>query len=89
VVDFQILERTSVGARVFAALAPRAKVEEHLQILADAGLDPAIVDFAPLTTLNVLQLFEGKRPDRYVPPRSSGQQGTLAIYRADSSRVCA
>ena len=69
-------------ARVFAALAPRAKVEEHLQILADAGLDPAIVDFAPLTTLNVLQLFEGERPDRYAFLHvSSGQQGTLAIYR--------
>jgi general secretion pathway protein L len=82
VVDFQILERTSVGARVFAALAPRAKVEEHLQILADAGLDPAIVDFAPLTTLNVLQLFEGERPDRYAFLHvSSGQQGTLAVYR--------
>jgi general secretion pathway protein L len=82
VVDFQILERTSVGARVFAALAPRAKVEEHLQILADAGLDPAIVDFAPLTTLNVLQLFEGERPERYAFFHvSSGQQGTLAVYR--------
>jgi general secretion pathway protein L len=82
VVDFQILERTPVGARVFAALAPRAKVEEHLQILADAGLDPAIVDFAPLTTLNVLQLFEGERPERYAFLHvSSGQQGTLAVYQ--------
>jgi general secretion pathway protein L len=82
VVDFQILERTEHGARVFAALAPRRKIEEHLSILAEAGLDPAIVDFAPLTTLNVLQLFEGDRPERYAFFHvSGGQHGTLAVYR--------
>jgi general secretion pathway protein L len=82
VVDFQILEKTTQGARVFAALAPRSKIEEHLQILAEAGLDPAVVDFAPLTTLNVLQLFEGDRPERYAFVHlSGGQHGTLAVYR--------
>ncbi len=82
VIDFQILEKTAAGARVFAALAPRAKVEEHLKVFSEAGLDPAVVDFAPLTTLNVLQLFEGERPDRYAFLHvSSAQQGTLALYR--------
>src|ERR1051325_3282283 len=65
VVDFQVLDRSAGGARVFAALAPRARIEEHLKLLSDAGLDPAVVDFAPLSTLNVLQLFEGERPQRY------------------------
>ncbi len=82
VVDFQILERTEQGARVFAALAPRTKIEEHLKIFSEAGLDPAVVDFGPLTTLNVLQLFEGDRPERYAFLHvSGGQRGTLAVYR--------
>ena len=81
IVDFQVLERTSGGTRVFAALAPRARIEEHLKLLSDAGLDPAIVDFAPLSTLNVLQLFEGDRPERYAFLHLSAGRGTLALYR--------
>lgn len=81
IVDFQVLERTATGTRVFAALAPRARIEEHLKLLADAGLDPAVVDFAPLSTLNVLQLFEGERPQRYAFLHLSAGRGTLAIYR--------
>jgi general secretion pathway protein L len=81
IVDFQILDRSGGSTRVFAALAPRARIEEHLKLLSDAGLDPAIVDFAPLSTLNVLQLFEGDRPERYAFLHLSAGRGTLAIYR--------
>ncbi len=81
VVDFQILAKTGDGTRVFAALAPRSRIEDHLKTLAEAGLDPAVVDFAPLTTLNVLQLFEGERPARYAFLHLSATQGTLALYR--------
>jgi len=81
VVDFQVLDRSAGGTRVFAALAPRARIEEHLKLLSDAGLDPAVVDFAPLSTLNVLQLFEGDRPQSYAFLHLSAGRGTLAIYR--------
>lgn len=81
IVDFQILEKTAEGTRVFAALAPKARIEEHLKILSEAGIDPAIVDFAPLTTLNVLQLFEGERPASYAFLHVSAGRGTLALYR--------
>ena len=81
IVDFQILDKTDQGSRVFAALAPRARIEEHLKTLSEAGLDPAIVDFAPLSTLNVLQLFEGDRPERYAFLHVSAGRGTLALYR--------
>ncbi|HSD09871.1 MAG TPA: type II secretion system protein GspL [Candidatus Binatia bacterium] len=81
IVDFQVIDKTANGARVFAALAPKSRIEDHLKALAEAGLDPAVVDFAPLTTLNVLQLFEGDRPERYAFLHVSAARGTLAIYR--------
>jgi general secretion pathway protein L len=81
IVDFQILEKTANGARVFAALTPKSRIEDHLKVLSEAGLDPAVVDFAPLATLNVLQLFEGDRPQRYAFLHVSAARGTLAIYR--------
>jgi general secretion pathway protein L len=81
VIDFQILSTRGEGARVFAALVPKSRIEEHLKILAEAGLEPAIVDFAPLATLNVLQLFDGDRPDCYGFLHLSARGGTLALYR--------
>ena len=81
IVDFQVISKTAEGARVFAALVPRRHLEEHLKTLSEAGLDPAVVDFAPLTTLNVLQLFEGHRPGRYAFFHVNSPQGTLALYR--------
>lgn len=82
IVDFQVLNKTADGTRVFAALAPKSRIDDHLKILAEAGLDPAVVDFAPLTTLNVLQLFEGDRPERYAFLHVSAARGTFAIYRS-------
>ncbi|MGH7818447.1 MAG: type II secretion system protein GspL, partial [Candidatus Binatia bacterium] len=52
IVDFQVLSKTDRGTRVFAALVPKARVAEHLSLLAEVGLDPAVIDFAPLSTLN-------------------------------------
>jgi general secretion pathway protein L len=80
VVDFQVLSRSAEGSTIFAALAPRERLTEHLGVLTEAGLDPEIVDFAPLSTLNVLQLFEGERPGRYGFLHVLGSQGTLALY---------
>jgi general secretion pathway protein L len=81
VVDFQVLSTTGEGAHVFAALVPKPRIEEHLKILAEAGLEPAVIDFAPLATLNVLQLFDGDRPDRYGFLHLSSDGGTFALYR--------
>lgn len=81
IIDFQILTSNADGARVFAALAPKSRLEEHLEVLSTAGLDPAIVDFAPLATLNVLQLFDGSRPDHFGFLHLSNGGGTLALYR--------
>lgn len=81
VIDFQVLATSADGARVFAALVPKPRIEEHLGVLSEAGFDPAIVDFAPLATLNVLQLFDGSRPDRFGFLHLSGGGGTLALYR--------
>ena len=81
VIDFQSLGKTAEGSRVFAALVPKTILEEHLRTLSEAGLDPSIVDFAPLATLNVLQLFDGDRPDRYGFLHVNAGRGTLALYR--------
>ncbi|MGH7822304.1 MAG: pilus assembly protein PilM, partial [Candidatus Binatia bacterium] len=81
IVDFQVLSRGADGTKIFAALAPRRNVEEHLKVLSEAGLDPEIVDFAPLSTLNILQLFEGDRPGRYAFLHVNEGLGTLALYR--------
>ena len=86
IVDFQVLGRNGEGTRVFAALVPRGRIEEHLKLLSDAGLDPAIIDFSPLTTLNVLQLFDGQRPDRYGFLHLSAGRGTLALYTGGELR---
>jgi general secretion pathway protein L len=81
VIDFLSLAKTAEGTRVFAALVPKSILEEHLRVLSEAGLDPSVVDFAPLATLNVLQLFDGDRPDRYGFLHLNAGRGTLALYR--------
>ncbi len=83
IVDFQVLARRGEGARVIAALVPKRRLEEHLAALAEAGLDPSIVDFAPLASLNVLQLFDGDRPARYGFVHVGGGRGTVAVYQGN------
>ncbi|MGH7803403.1 MAG: hypothetical protein ACREQJ_03585, partial [Candidatus Binatia bacterium] len=63
------------------AMAPRRRIEEHLRMLAEAGLDPAILDFAPLSTLNVLQLFETDRSRPMAFLHVDGAEGTLGVWR--------
>ncbi len=87
IVDFQVVSRESEGARVFAAMAPRRRIEEHLRTLAEAGLDPAILDFAPLTTLNALLLFETDRTRPLAFLHVDGAEGTLGVWR--NGELCA
>jgi Tfp pilus assembly PilM family ATPase len=56
VVDFQVVGRTAAGVTVLAVAIPKRILAEHLDLLAAAGLDPAVVgltSLAPLTLLNL------------------------------------
>jgi len=44
VVDYQVVHRDRTGSSVLAALVQRKDLEDHLAVLAAAGLDPKIVD---------------------------------------------
>ena len=55
IVDYQVLGGDDGTALVLAAAAPKTAVRAHLEALAAAGIDPRVVDLAPLATLNVLR----------------------------------
>ncbi len=58
VVDYQVLGRDGEAAIVLAAIAPKTAGREHLATLAAAGMDPRVVDLAPLAAVNVVRLAE-------------------------------
>src|SRR5262245_30763690 len=55
VIAFTVLERDGAGATVLAAIAQRRDVRHHLDLLAEAGIDPAIVDVGLLAVANLLR----------------------------------
>jgi len=59
--DFHLTERTADGGTVLAVAVPRTTLTEHLDTLAAAGLDPAMVGLAPLAPLPLLHLAGGER----------------------------
>ncbi len=61
VVDYQVLGRDGEAAIVLAAFAPKTAVREHLAALAAAGMDPRVLDLAPLAAVNVVRLVEAAR----------------------------
>ena len=70
VIAFTALERDGAGATVLAAIAQRRDVKQHLDLLADAGVDPAVVD---LGTLAVAALLRPRTTDLLlVEPRDDG-----------------
>lgn len=76
VVAFSVLERDASGATVLAAITQRASVERHLETMAAAGVDPAVVD---LGTLAVANLLRSRSDDLLlVEPR---EDGGLAVLR--------
>lgn len=83
VVDYQVLSRTQNGTTVLAALAPKAEVERHLELLKDAGVDPKIVDAGPLAALNTLNLL-ADRPSTFAFIDGSQHAVTIALYREGS-----
>src|SRR5262249_18518016 len=80
VVDYHILHRDRAGCQVLAALVQRRDLEAHLKLLADAGLDPKVVDIAPLATLNVLRLVGGL-PETFAYVGGDARRLTVALYR--------
>src|SRR3954467_7247317 len=55
VVDYQVLADAPDGAAlVLATATSKATVRAHLEALAGAGMDPRVVDLAPLAALNIL-----------------------------------
>jgi general secretion pathway protein L len=81
VVDYHVLYRDRSGCNVLAALVQRKDLEEHLKLLGEVGLDPKIVDVAPLTTLNVLSLLGPELPETFVYIGGTVQRMLVALYR--------
>lgn len=75
VVDYQVLGQDGDSAVVLAAFAPKTAVRAHLAALAAAGIDPRIVDLAPLAAVNVLRLAE------------AGRTGASALVALDRDRA--
>lgn len=75
VVDYQVLGRDGDAAVVLAAFAPKSAVRDHLAALAGAGLDPRVVDLAPLAAVNVLRLAD------------AGRRGASALVALDGDRA--
>jgi len=81
VVDYHVLYRDRSGCNVLAALVQRKDLEQHLKLLSEAGLDPKIVDLAPLVTLNVLSLLGAELPETFVYIGGTVQRMVVALYR--------
>ena len=56
VIDYQVLRREGSGTTVLVGVVPKAELEAHISLLSDAGIDPKLVDLAPLAAINILKL---------------------------------
>jgi general secretion pathway protein L len=81
VVDYHVLHRDRAGALVMAALVHRKDLEQHLALLGGAGLDPKVVDLAPLSGLNVLTLLGRELPEDFVYVDTDLRRTVVALYR--------
>jgi hypothetical protein len=65
---------------VLAALVPKQDLERHLALLQQGGIDPKIVDFSPLSTLNTLNLV-ADLPPTFAFVDFAPRATTVALYR--------
>ncbi len=80
VVDFLVLGTEADGtSRVLAVSAPKAAVREHLAMLAEAGVDPRLVDVASLTVLNVVREAAAARGGRLAYVGLDAMRTTVAL----------
>ncbi len=76
VIDFQVLESNTDGtSSVLAVSAPKTAIRAHLAALAEAGVDPRLVDLGSLAALNVVR--EG----------TAGRGGRIAFVGLDAERT--
>src|SRR6185369_9187996 len=80
IVDYQILHRDRAGTTVLAALVQKEDLERHLALLQQGGIDPKIVDFSPLSTLNTLNLV-ADLPPTFAFVDFAPRATTVALYR--------
>jgi general secretion pathway protein L len=81
IVDYHVLRRDRTGCNLLAALVRRRDLEEHLALLKGAGLDPKLVDLAPLAMLNVLNLLGNELPETFVYISGTPRRTVVALYR--------
>jgi len=81
IVDYHVLHRDRTGSTVLAAMVQRRDLQEHLEQLRAAGLDPKVVDLAPLATLNVLTLLGNQLPDTFVYVAGTLRRSVVALFR--------
>jgi general secretion pathway protein L len=81
VVDYHVLRRDRSGTTVLAALVQRKDLQEHLALLGGAGLDPKVVDLAPLAALNVLTLLGAELPGSFAYVDANLRRTVVALYR--------
>lgn len=75
VIDFQVTKRAAEGVTVLAVAVPKPTLSAHLELLAAAGLDPAVVGIAPLAPLSLLPLAQ------------KGQTGPVAVLDMGEQRT--
>jgi len=81
VVDYQVLTREKTGSTVLAALVQKSDLERHLAALSEVGLDPKIVDFGPLCSLNLLNHLAKELPENFAYVEVTQRDASVALYR--------
>jgi general secretion pathway protein L len=81
VIDYDVLSNDRTGSNVLAALVQRPDLEAHLTLMDEVGLDPKVVDSAPLATLNILGLLGNDLPATFAYIGSDARRTTVALYR--------
>ncbi len=81
VIDYHVLNRDRSGTTVLAAMVQRKDLEQHLSLLGAAGLDPKVVDLAPLAGLNVLSLLGAELPEHFIYIDATARRTVVALYR--------
>jgi general secretion pathway protein L len=83
VVDYQVLQRDKTGSTLLAAMVQKTDLERHLATLAEAGLDPKVVDFGALCGLNLLKTLAKDLPENFAYVEVTKFDATAALYRGN------
>jgi general secretion pathway protein L len=81
IIDYDVVSHDRTGSNVLAALVQRQDLEAHLSLMSDVGLDPKVVDSAPLATLNILNLLGKELPPTFAYIGGNTRRVIVALYR--------